>query len=297
MSVELEKILISSCSRVVNQFRKHDQLCKQLIEIKDAALLISKESHHYDFPGVEYNGFRYIVKTTIKLFQTISSKYDQEPDKEIIKLIYVSHCSLRYFKTLLNESSKLPLNFNGSRSIITDDYQLVIEAFKSFLETNGCDLLCNKLAAFHLPKPEGPAFQLVFHWLLPIVASSTIWSGIATLFDYKLRRKAWRDAFTNFTLGYIKAIDIHADSYFNRKFLPLFQVSLFHPNICRDIHVPRQNLITIQLTLPEQKVQLVKKDIVISKYSRKRTVRCRLLMESSRREVSQVISLISCNLF
>lgn len=275
-----EKLLHSACFRVLAQFHGHKELCDQFIAIRDVACQVANDAHLYDYPGVECNGFRYSVQTAIDLMQFIADRHGGEPSKDLVHLISMVHCGLNYFKKIHQETSKLPLNANGSRTIIYEDYQLVTEAFQAFLDTNGMDVLCNSFSGFHLPKPEGPLLRMAFYYLLPFLASPDAWTGFRTLFDYKLKRQIWREAFRSMKLEYIKAIDIVADSFWVRKVCPLIQVSWFYPKICKDIYVARQSQIKIQCTLePEQGVKLIQVPEANENDSLK--IRCRLLMQSN----------------
>lgn len=281
-----EKLLNSYCSRVCSQFHRNEKLCKQFTEIRDVAVVIARDAHLYDFPGIQCNGFRFAVKTVITLMQLVSQKYQSHPDKDLIHLVAVIHCGLDYFKRLHEETSKLPLNKNGTRSLMFPEYDLVIESFQAFLDNNAMDVLCNSLSGFHLPKPDGPVLRLLFGYGVPLAQSPDLWSGLFSLFNYRSRRQAWRDAFTNFKVDYIKAIDFFADTYYTRRICPLIQTSFLYPNVCRDIYVPRQERVTISVDVAQGTADLIRSSSC-SKYS-SATVRCRLLMQTSllRREMT-----------
>ena len=290
---DAEKELVSACSLALARFHRHQELCRQFIAIRDTLLVVAKDCHLYDFPGVECNGFRYAVQTGIILMKTASTHQihlKDEPHEDLVKLVSLVYCGLKYFKRMYIETTKLPLNQNGSRPIMFKDYQLVTETFQAFLDTNAMDVLYQSLAGFHLPKPEGLLLRLGLHILAPILIAPNIWTGISTLFDYELKKQIMRKAFRSFKIEYVKIIDYVTDSYWVRKIGPLITASFFHPKVCRTIYVPQQTQIKIQCTVnPEQKVQLIRVPAVPKKNSK---IRCRLLMEypeGRKAEVSVVI--------
>ena len=280
---DYDSLLDSYCSQVCSQFKRHKKLCQKLIDIKEAASLIAKDAHLYDFPGVKHNGFRFAVKTVLMLFRLIPQRYQSSPDQDLINLVAVMHASLPYFKRVHEETSKLPLNQNGSRDILYPDYQLLMQVFTAFIESDAMDILCNSLCAFHLPKPDGPVMRLFCSFIVPLTQYSNVWSGLFTLFNYRARQEAWRKAFSNFKVDYLKKIDFLANCYFTRVIAPLLVISLHEPNIRQEIFVPRQQQVKISVDIAAGEAKLIR--LSATRNYSSSTVRCRFLMQTSHSRV------------